>query len=256
MRKILTNVILFLWAIPCLAAMPPVLKLRVGTPPSVILKKIITTNQQAPAARPLPNRAPYITWLADSDNRLEPTTILPAMGNHVYSVRNLANQLLLSQGSIDFGINILHTPILLITGNSDNEAITRLLNNPQALPPTIRAELDHLLLPWQESQGNKNIRKQPLAAKVLALVEKNVDFQTRLALKRYEQRLKADRLLIVGAVYDLSNQYGHGIGRLQIININGITKPAEMRRLPCLRAIPPSLLPNLGRQRTTSPPRH
>ena len=249
MKKIFPLLLLLFWVSTSAAAMKPVMKMRVGTPPSDILKKILTTNSKADQPTPLPNRAPYITWLADSDSRLEPTTILPAMANHIYAVRSLACQMVTAQGSVDYGVNILHTPILLITGNGDNEVIALLLSEPEALPAASRAELDHLLLPILQVINNKKTASQPLKKKVLAVVEKNIDLQVERAMQRYNNRIKADRLVVIGAVYDIDNHYGRGRNRLQIININGITHPRKMLRSSLVKAMPPSLLPAIGRNR-------
>ncbi len=250
-RRLLPFLLVVLMAPYCWAAMQPVMKQRVGTPPHLVLKSILTTNSNPPspkqnAATPT-NQAPYITWLADSDSRLEASRILPATGNHIYAVRNLANQLITAQGSVDYGIHFLHTPVLLITGNSDSEAISLFLQQPQALPATIRTELDHLLLPALATQAARNNKERSLGGKQLSLVEHNVDFQVELAIQRYAQRIKNDRLVVIGAVYDLANSYGHGKNSLQIININGETNLKKMRQLQLLKPIPPSLLTTLGR---------
>ncbi len=252
MLRLLPIALIIFLASVCSAAMQPLLmKQRVGTPPHLVLKSILSTNSSSqPTAKGTNNQAPYITWLADSDSRLEPSSILPTKAGHIYTVRNLANQLTTSMGSVDYGIHFLHTPVLLITGNSDNEAIALLLNNPGKLPSGIRAELDHLLRPAAMAAAQQTAEEKSAAEKQLTLVEANVDFQVQLAMERYSNRLNKDRLVIIGAVYDLSNQYGHGPGRLQIININGVTAKKKMLRMRLLKPIPPTLLTTLGRERS------
>ncbi|MEN8258801.1 MAG: carbonic anhydrase [Thermodesulfobacteriota bacterium] len=239
------------------AQMRPILKHRVGVPPFEVLKKILETNMSPTSPPRLSNtkmahQAPYITWLADSDARVEPRFILPADSGLIYSVRNLANQLVVSQGAVDYGVRYLHTPVLLITGNTDSEALGILLTDHETLPTAIQTDLDHLFLPVKESAQDKKKGKLPLAKKVQILVEKNVDHQVEKALDLYVDRIRGGRLVVIGAVLDISNQYGNGKNRLLVININGEKRQKALRRLPLTNNLSPGLKKFLGRQPAAS----
>lgn len=237
------------------AEMRPVLKHRVGIPPFDVLQEILETNlspsrdirQNQP---PMPNQAPHITWLADSDTRVEPHFILATPHGQIHSVRNLANQMVTSQGAIDYGILSLHSPILLITGNTDSEAITLFLSGYENLPPATRADLDHLVLPAREAVDKKEKEKLSLAEQVQMVVENNIDHQVDTAMERYQERIRDGRLVVMGAVLDLTNHYGKGVNRLLIININGERRDHFLQRLPLTNNLRPELKKSLGRKPT------
>ena len=261
MMKLTTRIVFFLSIFLGIltvvhAQMRPVLKHRVGVPPFEVLKKILETNL-SPSSPPkianakMAHKAPYITWLADSDARVEPRFILPTDSGLIYSVRNLANQLVTSQGAVDYGVRYLHTPVLLITGNTDSEALSILLTDHEALPTAIQADLDHLYLPVHKISADKKKQKLPLAQKNHALVEKNVDHQVSKAVERYQKRIRAGRLVVIGAVLDIANQYGKGKNRLLIININGETRDKSLRRMHITNNLRPGLKKLLGRKRAS-----
>ncbi len=235
------------------AQMRPILKHRSGVPPYEVLRTILETNLSPTSPPKLANtkmahQAPYITWLADSDPRVEPRFILPADSGLIYSVRNLANQLVISKGSIDYGVSFLHTPVLLITGNTDSEALTILLTDHEDLPPAIQADLDHLFLPAREVAHGKKKEKLTQAQQVQSLVEKNVDHQVEKAMDLYHDRIRGGRLVVIGAVLDIANHYGKGKNRLLIININGERRDKALQQLPVTNNLRPGLKKFLGRQ--------
>ncbi len=245
---------LSLSCIPCgLAQMSPVPKHRVGTPPSQVLKEILQTNLEPEAPRPLSNSgvknlAPRITWLADSDPALSPNLILPSGSNSIYAVRNIANQLTTALGSVDYGIRVLHTPILLITATSGNDTIQSLLIRPEELPDATKQELHHLFTPFKELHDSQEKAPTSLAAQLKTLIETNIDYQVNLAVGRYQERIRAGRLIVVGTVLDTDNTYNHGKGRLMIININGESSTRQLQRHRVLNNISPSLLKCVGRE--------
>lgn len=229
------------------ADMRPVLKNRAGIPPFDVLREILATGSQLKrpgAILPSSSAAPHITWLADADARVQPEFILSQPAGKIYTVRNLANQLDTSLGAIDYGVLYLHSPILLITGNTDSEAI-RLFNGGHAdLDQTIRRELDHLNPPL--GHPGKNAKKQDREQE-LRLVEQNVDYQVQQAIERYRERINRSRLVVVGSVLDIANYYGKGANQLIIININGETDGEKLKKNDLLRMVDPKLLTNIGR---------
>ena len=233
------------------AQMRPILKHRAGIPPSEVLKNIMETNFSTAspptlANAKMANQAPYITWLADSDARVEPRFILPANSGLIYSVRNLANQLVISQGSVDYGVLYLHTPVLLITGNTDSEALNIILSDSD-IPASIQSDLNHLFLPVKDLILDPKTEKLPLAQKMLTLMEKNIDHQVEKALEFYQDRIRGGRLVVIGAVLDITNQYGKGKNRLLIVNINGEKRDDNLRRLSLTNNLRPELKKFLGR---------
>ncbi len=234
------------------ARMSPVPKHRVGTPPNQVIKEILQTNLSPTsppklANRSIKNKAPHITWLADSDPALSPHLILPTGANNIYAVRNIGSQLTTATGSVDYGVVILHTPVLLITTTSDNNAIQSLLTHPKELPDATRQELHHLFSPFKAIQDSQIKSPTNLANQQKTLLEKNIDYQVNLATQRYRERIRAGRLVVIGSILDTNNTYKHGKGRLIIININGASNDKQLLRSKILKNISPTLLQCLGR---------
>ncbi len=235
------------------AWMSPVPKHRVGTPPGEVIKTILQTNLN-PAHPPklanlgVRNKAPQITWLADSDPALSPEAILPSGTRSIYSVRNIANQLTTVAGSVDYGVLILHTPVLLISATSTSDTIMSLLKQPEELPESTKQELHHLFTPFKTLITAQTKNPLPLALQQKLLIEQNIDYQVELAIKRYKERIRAGRLVVVGSVLDTNNTYRHGPNRLIIININGKTSERQLKRSRVLKNIPQALLRTMGRE--------
>jgi carbonic anhydrase len=239
--------ILFFFCQKISAEMRPVLKNRVGVPPFDVLKEILATGSQPRKdAGPVGSgaAAPWITWLADADARVQPERIFARPGGRIFSVRNLANQLDSNAGAVDFGVLYLRSPVLLITGNTDSEAIRLFRQGLADLTPSLRQELDRLMqplgAPGQAGKGEDGETQR-------LLVEKNIDYQVRQAVERYRERINRGRLVVVGSVLDIANLYGRGAEQLLIININGETDPEKLRALPLLRTVDPKLLTRVGR---------
>ena len=229
--------------------MLPIKKLRAGLPPYAVAEKIVRHNDQVVTSRPPdePVRTPgtpHMTWLADCDARVQPTLFYPDPVDTIYTVRNPGNQFSLSAGAIDYGVNELLTPVLLITGNTNSDSIRLFAKGYAHLGPDLRRDLDGLRL----SLGGQTTGSGVGAKAETMLVEKNVDFQVATATKRYEQRIESGRLVVIGGVIDLNNQYGFGPNRLIITNINGETAPERLRAMHHLVRLDKRLLDMVGRK--------
>lgn len=242
--------VLFLLLIICSvssvkAEMQPVAKHRAGTPPDVVLAKILQ-SEPVPAhliPQKKSNSAPYITWLADADARLQSKSILQTATNQIFPVRNLGNQLLLSAGTVDYGVRHLLTPVLLITAMADSKAIAFFGQGYGFLTPDIRQDLDHLHLPLRKQ--TKQAKKPAIS--LLFKVEKNVDFQVTEAMKRYSTRIKSGRLAVIGSIFDTTGLYGKGKNRLVIINVNGEKEDKKLKKLRIMSRLDKKLLNRVGR---------
>lgn len=246
---LLLFITLFAFTVPALAEMRPVLKNRAGVPPFDVLQEILTSSAPAQSPPQMANNtlsSPHITWLADADARVQPQLIMANPQHKIFTVRNLGNQLAPSLATLDYGIRFLHSPILLITGNTDSEAIRLFQGGYKHLSHPTRQQLDHLYLPLQQKKIEPD--KQLTAAdQELMYVELNVDYQVAQAMGRYKERIKKKRLVVVGSVLDVANSYGSGHNQLFIININGETDPKRLKKLQLLRTLRPKLLKNIGR---------
>jgi len=147
----------------------------------------------------------------------------------------------------------LHSPILLITGNTDSESIRLFTEGYADLQQNVRRDLDHLHLPLGYPAQNA---KEGDREKELQLVEKNVDYQVQQAIERYGERIGNSRLLVVGSVLDIANYYGKGANQLIIININGETDGEKIKKMQMLRMLDPKLLANIGRPAALDAKKH
>lgn len=151
---------------------------------------------------------PKITILKCSDSRVQIESFYKTPQNEVFIIRNIGNQVINSEGSIDFGIEILKTPFLLIVGHSDCGAVTAALNKVKTNFKTIDKELNNLDI------KSSNIKD--------AVVE-NLNRQISYALNKYNDKVVNNELAIIGAIYDFKNDYNLGAGKIILHSINGIT---------------------------------
>ena len=201
------------------------------------LKNLFDTNTQFATehsekffAKFQDSQNPKLTILKCSDSRVQMESFDKTPQNGVFAIRNIGNQIVTSEGSVDFGIEILNTPFLLIIGHSDCGAVTAALNKTTTSSQFINKELSTL-----------NITQYCLHK---AIVE-NVNNQVTTATNKYLQKINNGTLTVIGAIYDFKNDYGFGNGKVVLTNINGITDPiliqkaysSKIQNLHCLEKI-------------------
>lgn len=212
---------------PLGAAMRPVLKKRMGIPPTEILKEIIRTKP-LPAEKAV-KTIPVVTWLTEPDERLSAAMFMRDSLNRVYTVSCPGAQLLPAAASVDFGIHELLTPVLLIAYSSESRFIKLFLDGYASQDEAMQRILDHLHLALDSGTAAAGKAKVNPPTALLTAIEKDIDYQVRAAMDRYGDRIAEGRLLVAGGVIDLDNAYGHGKNQLVLININGETNPQKMR---------------------------
>ena len=168
---------------------------------------------------------PFVTLVTCSDARVHVTALLKDPMDKMFVIRNIGNQLVVSHGSIDYGVLHLHTPILLILGHTHCGAIKAAMGDYRKETESIRNELDHLHLSLLGDKGEGDFENRWLKN-----VEHNVDWQVDQALSFYHDLVQKGELVVVGAVYDFINAYGKGYGRMVIINVNGMTDPNAIKK--------------------------
>ncbi len=240
--------VLLLLPVAVWAAPEPLPKLRAGVPPYTVFGEIMKANQDgAGGGKP---ETPYLVWLADSDARLRPDLIMAGGGNRIYTARNLGNQVEPAAAALDYGIRTLHAPVLLITGNTDSEAIRWFSQGYEALGEAIRRELNqlHPALARLAMTGKEAKSPEAAQARLDRMVEANVDYQVARAVERYRDRVENGRLVVAGAVLDLAGSYGGGAGRLFLININGESEAEKLRKSSHLVRLDQRALAFVGRR--------
>ena len=189
-----------------------------------ILKDIQRSNREFVKSHPpayfqpfMAEQHPRATVVTCSDSRVHAHALDAAPDGDLFMVRDIGNQIATAEGSVDYGVHHLHTPLLLIVGHSACGAVKAAASDYSQEPAAIRRELDSLQIPRGEPGLNG--------------VVINVHNQVRTAMTRYEEEVQGGHLTVVGAVYDFRNEMKHGQGRLNIVNVNGETAPAMLAKL-------------------------
>lgn len=174
---------------------------------------------------------PKITLVACCDSRVQPIAIEPDPINKVFTVETIGNQMASAQGSVDYGILHLHTPVLLIMGHTDCGAIKAFMKGYEKENDAVRCELDNLKACLAGSAC------ESFDEELMKNIKKNVEHQVLTAMMRYKALIDEGRLTVVGAVYDFVNALGKGHGRLVITNVNGISEAKKIKELPQLEGL-------------------
>ncbi len=170
---------------------------------------------------------PYITLVTCSDSRVPLNALMPDTSNKVFSIQNIGNQILSTEGSVDYGIYHLKTPLLFFLGHSDCGAIKVYLEGFDEETYGIKHELDFLQPIIREYTAVKDFDK--LHSHV---IEKNLDYQVNIAYKKYKDLIISGKLTIMAGFYDFKGEYGKGKGDIVIVNVNKQKNIEEMRNLP------------------------
>jgi len=165
-------------------------------------------------------QSPRATLVLCSDSRVQDIAFSQASENDFFVVRNIGNQLGTAEGSVEYGVKVLRTPLLVFIGHSDCGAVKAAKENYSKRPRRIKSELVTIKVDDVEN--------------VLQAVVKNVDYQVKEALEAFDDEVDVGTLGVIGAIYDFRNDYGKGEGKLIITNINGETDPDKIKNSPLL----------------------
>ncbi len=166
-------------------------------------------------------QTPRATVLTCADSRVHTTAWDVTPENDDFVVRNIGNQFDNAQGSIEYGVQHLRTPLFLVIGHTGCGAVKAAMGDMSKLSGPIQGELQNLRLP-KASAG------KPAEAAWAEAVIANVNNQVEVALKHFAKDIQAGQLTVVGAVYDFRNDLLQGAGKLSIVNVNGNSEPERM----------------------------
>ncbi|HLN20742.1 MAG TPA: bifunctional SulP family inorganic anion transporter/carbonic anhydrase [Bacteroidales bacterium] len=169
---------------------------------------------------------PYLTLVTCSDSRVPLNSLMPDTSNKVFSIQNIGNQILSTEGSVDYGIYHLKTPMLLFLGHSDCGAIKAYLKGFDDESYNIKHELDFLRPSIKEIQTVNDF-----GALHTHIIEKNLDYQVNIACKKYKDLIQDGRLVVMSGFYDFRGEFGKGMGDIVIVNVNKIRDVEQMRNL-------------------------
>jgi carbonic anhydrase len=178
----------------------------------------------------LTKQEPYITLVTCSDSRVQPEVFGVDTINNIFSVRNIGNQIINSLGSVDYGVNHLKTPLLIILGHVRCGAITAALQDYKNETFATIRELNNLCTALEKLKDKTFGRFHD---KIEEAVLENIHLQVEFSLKRYREKVEKGELTIIGALYDFANLYGKGKGNVLLVNVNGLkTKEEILERVP------------------------
>src|SRR5882724_4418304 len=166
-------------------------------------------------------QTPRATVITCADSRVHTTAWDVTPENDDFIVRNMGNQIENAEGSVEYGVEHLRTPLLLVIGHTGCGAVKAAMGDMSKLSEPIQHELEHIHLPKPEAG------KSPEAAWAEAVIA-NVNNQVDTALKHFGKDVQAGQLTVVGAVYDFRNDLLQGAGKLSIVNVNGNSEPERM----------------------------
>ncbi len=159
---------------------------------------------------------PRVTMVMCSDSRVQTNNFsLDGAENDIFVARNIGNQFITTKGSIEYGVDVLKTPVLIFVGHSHCGAINAAMGDISQIAPAIRKELKTL-----------NVKAAPDDKQGVVL---NVHNQVAESLNSFKEKVDSGQLAIIGAVYDFRNDYGYGKGQLIIVNLNGEKDPQYIR---------------------------
>ena len=153
-------------------------------------------------------QTPRATVLTCSDSRVQMHAIDPFPENDLFVVRNIGNQLATAEGSIEYGVRHLHTPLLMVLGHGRCGAIDAAHGDYSDESEAIRQELDTLHV--DKSLG------------MLENVFNNVHRQVMQALIKFDFEVRQGKLLVAGAVYDFANDLNCGHGKMIFTDLNNV----------------------------------
>ena len=172
----------------------------------------------------LDSQHPRATVITCSDSRVHTHALDATPDGDLFMVRNIGNQMSTAEGSVEYGVHHLHTPLLLIVGHSACGAIKAAAGDYSQESAPIRRELDTLQVPKGDPGMNS--------------IKLNVNYQVGAARAKFEREVSDGQLTVVGAIYDFSNEMRQGQGKLNIINVNGETDATKIAALDLMKEAP------------------
>jgi len=175
---------------------------------------------------------PRVTVVGCSDSRFQTGALDKTPENDLFVIRNIGNQYTSNEGSVEYGVHHLHTPLLLITGHTRCGAIKAAMSDYSEESSAIRKEVDTLALSIKKAKFSGSEDQKWVQG-----VVQNVKMQVMFATKRFEAEVKSGKLTVLGVVYDLANDLNEGYGKLKIVSVNNETDPEKIRSNNIVKAV-------------------
>lgn len=193
-----------------------------------IMKSIVRDNAAfmrshgvAHFARFMDSQHPRATVITCSDSRVHTHALDANPDNDLFMIRNIGNQIATAEGSVEYGVHHLHTPLLLIVGHTACGAIKAAASDYSKESGPIRYELDTIQIPKGEPG--------------MSSIKLNVNNQVRRAMEKWEEEVITGKLTVVGAIYDFRNELNQGHGKLVVVNVNGETDAKRIAAMELMK---------------------
>ncbi|MFW5991174.1 MAG: carbonic anhydrase [Candidatus Nanoarchaeia archaeon] len=189
-----------------------------------ILKEVIKDNtsfrKDASVYEELQDKqTPHTTLITCSDSRVPVNVIKQDTVNAVFSIENIGNQIKTAEGSVDYGVRHLKTPLLLILGHTQCGAVKACFSDYSEETEGIQRELEFLSDGLAEMDSSFSADDPKRLDKY---AEANVDYQVKYAMEIYRDLVESGQLSVVGMMMDFANSYSDEKGRVFITNYNGM----------------------------------
>ncbi|HSX19785.1 MAG TPA: carbonic anhydrase [Gammaproteobacteria bacterium] len=171
----------------------------------------------------LKKQTPDATIVLCSDSRVDTNSINETPAGQLFSIRNIGNQVQTAYGSVEYGVNHLHTPMLIVVGHSECGAVKAAMTDFSKESLNIKRELETLDVN-PKATLNQNIVH-------------NVNNQVKLAVADFEDQVNSGNLLVIGMVYDIHNDFKFGSGKIILVNINNETDPHALAQNPYVKGL-------------------
>lgn len=163
---------------------------------------------------------PFATVVTCSDSRVHTNMFARAPEGQIFMIRNIGNQLTTAEGSVEYGVHHLHSPVLMFVGHSRCGAIAAVSGNYTKESEAIRRELDTINI----SSNLNNMDG----------VQANVHNQVSAAMIKFADEIGKKELVVIGAVMDFADDMHSGAGKLHIINVNGESNRKKLENVKAL----------------------
>lgn len=184
-------------------------------------RNFMRTRKPAHFAHFMDSQHPRATVITCSDSRVHTHALDASPDGDLFMIRNIGNQIATAEGSVEYGVHHLHTPLLLVVGHSACGAIKAASGDYSKESGPIRNELDTIQVPKGDPGMNS--------------IKLNVHNQVKRAMEKWEEEVLTGKLTVVGAVYDFRNDLKQGQGKLVVINVNGETDPGRIAALDLMK---------------------
>lgn len=161
-------------------------------------------NEQTPRA--------IIIGCSDSSFQLHALDERPE--NDIFVLRNFGNHAN-SRGDLDYAVHHLNVPLIIVIGHTACDAIKLVtkIKGLEGLEERIVKTVQNIRIDKKSHTPTDQLVNENVAYNVMA--------QATDLTYAYSQKVRSGELLVLGAVYDLYNDYKKGTGKLVFISVNG-----------------------------------